>query len=469
MSFEFSGQDESSNPLSSYSCKIDNQCFEDCTGTQDYNGLPDGQHTFTVKGADSRGLQDRRSYSWYVDSIPPTVEFTQKPSSPLDNPVSTFTFQGHDNRSVADFECRSDSDDEDEFASCDDPTNISSGSLTSDLGFSDGQHTMDVRAKDKAGNLSDDVRHSWTVATIPQVTVGPNNFTPIVIGGKNYSNHTNAFKFNIAATDAGANLSSGHTCFLSIRSGIGTSSANCSNAVFSFLNGINHEGEFSLRVRHTDLASNSGEATYAWIIDRTVNAPTISQGGVSGSIYGRDFNRRFDFEAGTDVSGIAKIECKIDSGSYETCVTGASGSKSYTEASGTYIIYARSHDGTGNISSESQIKWVIDNASPSITDRSKRSRPAGGWLMCFNVNDGDEGSGVVRVRVQLSPTDSSLTSLPQNPAPDFDYASTRLCKVYTNAEIDNATDFVIEVTDRVGWTVTESYGSIYTPATGWDD
>ena len=42
-------------------------------------------------------------------------------------------------------------------------------------------------------------------------------------------------------------------------------------------------------------------------------------------------------------------------------------------------------------------------------------------------------------------------------------------KVYTNAEIDNATNFKIEVTDRVGWTVTESYGSTYTPATGWDD
>ncbi|MDQ3630269.1 MAG: phytase, partial [Actinomycetota bacterium] len=72
----------SSEPGSTFECRLDAAAFAPCTSPKDYADLADGQHTFEVRATDGAGNLDQSpaSRTWTVDGTAPTVRISSPPS-----------------------------------------------------------------------------------------------------------------------------------------------------------------------------------------------------------------------------------------------------------------------------------------------------------------------------------------------------------------------------------------------------
>jgi hypothetical protein len=81
--FSFTGTDNVTAPTSlTFECKLDGGAFTPCTSPKMYTGLTNGSHTFQVRAKDAAGNLDASpaSYTWTVDTTPPTVTCSASPS-----------------------------------------------------------------------------------------------------------------------------------------------------------------------------------------------------------------------------------------------------------------------------------------------------------------------------------------------------------------------------------------------------
>ena len=155
----------------SYECKLDGAAFSACEPDGvEYSGLPDGTHSFQVRGRNASGPDPTpATYSWRVDTVPPSATLDQAPSNP--SPGASATFKFHASEANATFECSlAPAGQPDSFSSC------TSGKTYA--GLADGTYVFQVRAKDQAGNQqATPTAYSWTVdnsladTTPPETTI----------------------------------------------------------------------------------------------------------------------------------------------------------------------------------------------------------------------------------------------------------------------------------------------------------
>jgi Bacterial Ig-like domain len=146
----------SSEPGATFECKIDTSAFGLCTSPYSPPGtLGDGSHTFVVKATDEAGNEDPTpaSYTWAIDLDPPPVpDITDGPDDITLSASATFSFTSE---ADASFVCTLDG------------ASSSCGSPKTYNGLSDGLHTLNVIAKDAAGNESLPAMRIWTVDLSP--------------------------------------------------------------------------------------------------------------------------------------------------------------------------------------------------------------------------------------------------------------------------------------------------------------
>ena len=160
---------------STFECQIDGVDFTPCTSPQDYTGLAEGAHSFSVRAIYPIGNPDPTpaTYSWTVDTTPPDTSITSTPSNPSNSSDASFSFTSTETGST--FECQLDGDG---FGVCTSPKGYSD--------LSEGTHTFEVRAIDVLGNSDlSPASFSWTIdAVAPYTTLngnwmvnirGPNN------------------------------------------------------------------------------------------------------------------------------------------------------------------------------------------------------------------------------------------------------------------------------------------------------
>jgi len=157
-------------------CKLDEEDFVNCDSQPfQASGLEEGTHTFQVRAVTNQGTGLPASYTWTVDTQPPTTTIGDRPSNPSAGSVS-FTYESNELGST--FECSlAQAGAADAFASC-----TSSGK--SYAGLADGGYTFKVRATDRAGNLGSTAAYSWqvvnplTTSTSTPISIVP---TPVTI------------------------------------------------------------------------------------------------------------------------------------------------------------------------------------------------------------------------------------------------------------------------------------------------
>jgi hypothetical protein len=122
--------------------------------------VADGSRTVSARAVDHQGAISAHTKSVTVDNTVPTVSITSGPSGTVGTSSATFSFSASDATSgLSSVDCKLDGG---AFEPC-------STSKSYD-GLSDGEHTFQVRATDKAGNVATQSR-TWTVDTVaPMVT-----------------------------------------------------------------------------------------------------------------------------------------------------------------------------------------------------------------------------------------------------------------------------------------------------------
>ncbi len=139
-----------------YQCVMDEasgETWTDCTSPFTYTvPLAEGQHTFQVKASDgASSMELPASYTWTIDTTPPTVEVTGTSDEPLTQRSATFTFTGV---GAAAYYCAMDGQTAEVCISPKSYVNLSLGS-----------HTFSVYAVDQAGNASQPALVTWTAGT----------------------------------------------------------------------------------------------------------------------------------------------------------------------------------------------------------------------------------------------------------------------------------------------------------------
>ena len=145
----------SSEPGSTFECKLDDGTYAACDSPKDYPGLSDGGHTFYVRATDTAGNPDATpaDYTWDIDTAAPDTTITGLPPNPSNSTDASFTFTSSE--TGATFECKLD---DGAYETCDSPRDYT--------GLGDGGHTFYVRATDAAGNPDPTpATYAWVIDT----------------------------------------------------------------------------------------------------------------------------------------------------------------------------------------------------------------------------------------------------------------------------------------------------------------
>ena len=139
--------------LGGFQCQLDGAAFAACTSPKTLPATADGSHTFTVKAIDTAGNPGQTSYTWTIDTDPPTITLTQTPPNFSSNSTPTFAFTA-DEPIPAGFQCKLDAG---AFAACTSPKTFGT--------TPDGSHTFTVKGADAAGN-NVSTSYAWTIDTV---------------------------------------------------------------------------------------------------------------------------------------------------------------------------------------------------------------------------------------------------------------------------------------------------------------
>jgi Ca2+-binding RTX toxin-like protein len=173
MSAEF-GFSASPPTGAAFECRLDGAAFTPCTSPMSYTGLagdgaPTGtSHTFQVRAKNAGGTDPSpASFTWTIDTVSPSVSLTGRPPDPSPAGSAAFAFSADE---PAGFRCSLEGPQPSAAAPC------SSGIAYSAL--PSGRYTFKLTATDLAGNVSDPVSYSWTVAPTTEPPRRPLDRTP---------------------------------------------------------------------------------------------------------------------------------------------------------------------------------------------------------------------------------------------------------------------------------------------------
>jgi hypothetical protein len=390
-SFSFGGTDPSpASGIDHFECKLDAAAFAACASPASYTSLADASHTFQVRAVDKAGNTDPSpaTFTWLVDTTPPDTTITSSPADPTNSTSASFSFTGTDSggSGVDRFECKLDSG---SFGGCSSPKMYS--------GLSEGSHTFEVRADDKAGNTDPSpASFTWLVDTTPPDTT--------ITGSPADPTNSTSASFSFTGTDSGGSGVDRFECKLDA-----AAFATCTSpASYSGL----AEGSHTFQVRAIDKAGNAdaSPASFTWLIDTTPPDTTITSNPADPS---GSSSASFAFN-GTDpspASGVDRFECKLDAAAFATCTSPASYSGL---ADGSHTFQVRAVDKAGNTDpTPASFTWLVDTKAPSATitfPANSGSYNAATWDsgcgtpagdICGTASDTAGGSGVQVVKVSI--------------------------------------------------------------------
>ncbi len=160
--FEFTGTDNVTGALElDFECSLNGGAFESCSSPHEVQDLEPGAYTMRVRATDQAGNVDQSpaTHAWTVEDVTaPETSIDSGPEDPTQETSATFEFSADE--TGATFQCSLDGG---AFAACESPHQVT--------GLALGDHSMDVRARDAAGNFdSTPERWTWTVEPPPDTT-----------------------------------------------------------------------------------------------------------------------------------------------------------------------------------------------------------------------------------------------------------------------------------------------------------
>lgn len=271
------------------------------------------------------------------DNVGPSVSFARAPESISSSRQAQFSISAKDSLSgLSEIECAG--IDSLDFQPC---TSLVSKSIPQENSY-----VFSVRAKDRAGNISETAKHSWLVDwTPPVVTL---NETPPVVTGSDKA------KFTLSATDNLAGVKD-IVCFQPVTN----QEVSCINGAFEISSLT--DGNYTTRMKAIDKAGNSSNwKEYKWRVDLT--APSITLVSTPNPFDNR-LSAKFEFEGKDGNDPVTAFKCRIDSGAFQACSSGSN----FPVSAGSRKFEVVAVDGVGNISVPAAYSWLVDNQVPTVT------------------------------------------------------------------------------------------------------
>ena len=341
--FEFSGNDGGGSGVASFECRRDGGTWAACPSPKEYAGLGDGSHSFEVKAIDQAGNVDPgpASFTWTIDTTPPSLQITLGPSGLTNDSTPTFGFSAEPGVS---FECSID-ESAPAFGPCSGAT-----SHTPAVPLSDGPHTFRVRAGDAATNQATATR-SFNVDTAappaPELsaTVPPspaNDNTPQIVGTAPAGT---SVKLYGSAACTGSPLAT--VTAAELGGGIEVSVPDNSSTTFGATTTTAAENVSGCSEPLTYVEDSAAPDTQ---INIKPNALTNSSAA------------SFGFSGNDGAGSVASFECRRDSGTWAACPS----PKEYTGlAEGSHSFDVKAIDQAGNVDpSPASFNWTIDLTTP---------------------------------------------------------------------------------------------------------
>ncbi len=308
----------------------------------------EGPHTVDFRATDQAGLQATTSLSFQVDKTPPTVSFT-----PTGTPGANGWYTSPVALSISAEDALSG------VAGIEYSLDGNSWTPGSSLNLGDGEHTVEARATDNAGNLS---------AVTPATTTGlqVDTTAPVLslalsgILGKNAW-----YVSNVTTTASVADATSGVA--LTEYSVDGNTWETGTRVT------VSADGSHSVRFRVTDQAGNQSADARSFKIDQTkpLSAFISPLEGSSGTVASGEFE--LNGRSSDATAGLAAVQISTDNGSTWTALTPTStGDWRYLwdtrrNPNNLYPVLARAEDLAGNVESSAQVTLLLANQPPKVS------------------------------------------------------------------------------------------------------
>jgi len=328
---------EADDAGATFECRIDSadeDAWVSCESPLDLTDLSEGRHTFEARAADTFGnvTPEPAAWSWTVDQTAPSATIGSAPPEIGNSPQASFEFSADESGSS--FECRVDSTEESDWASC--------GSPFEATGLGEGQHRFQVRATDQAGNQGPAESHEWTIdLTKPVVTIDdhPVAFTNATTADFDFSSDEGDSVFQCDLDNAGWEDCAPPTAYDDLT-----------------------EGVHAFRVRAIDVAGNVSDAkSFSWQIILTPPQISIDSGPDALT---NSPSADIEFSSNDNQ---ATFECRLDSSAPEGWNDCSSPFHADDLTDGSHRFEVRATDGLGNVSDEASHEWTVDLTAPAVT------------------------------------------------------------------------------------------------------
>lgn len=327
----------SDDPVFFYQCSLNGAPFAGCTSPVAYGGLPEGVHTFVVRGIDPAGNIEANppTMTWLVDWTAPETLITSGPPEFTNSTSATFAFSAGE---AATFQC---SLDDAPFAPC------NGGAAASYFSLTPGMHRLEVRARDLASNLdASPSEFVWVIDLTPPTTT---------ITSSQPSGGSTQATLTFTSNEATATF----TCRVDINRNSAAPWLPCVSPVV--LTGL-VSGLHVFEVRAKDAAGNidATQAGVSWTVSSGATAPldtTITSGPVEVIA---STSAGFTF---TSTVANATFECRVNTSSFQPC----SSPKTYSFPNGTTnTVYVRARNPqTGELdTTPASNTFVVDLSAP---------------------------------------------------------------------------------------------------------
>lgn len=349
-------------------CSIDTGAFSACTSGQQFPGLGEGAHTFSVKARDAALNEDpmAATRSFTIDTIAPDTTITGGPSGPVQSSTATFSFSSEPG---ATFVC-----------TLRGSTPCESG--VPFAGLPDGTYVFGVAARDAAGNTDGTpAEQTFTVDTaepvvgldaVPLTGSGATSDTTPTFGGA-AGNLTGDLGVEVEIFAGGAATGTPVRTLTATRTGA-TYTATPATPL--------DPGEYTALAKQVDYAGNIGESVdkRTFIVDTgapavgldavaltgpgATNDATPTLTGAAGNAAGDDPQVMVDIFAGETATGSPQRTLPVNRTGATYTATVAAGSPL---TDGTYTARARQTDYASNPGVSAPVTFTVDTIAPDTT------------------------------------------------------------------------------------------------------
>jgi hypothetical protein len=324
----------SNDPGATFQCAMDQDPLGTCPTSYTPRPLSDGAHSLSVQAIDAAGNESEvRSRSFTVDTSPARATITAGPPEGSTSGSRSPTFRFNSSEPGATFECRVDSG---AFTRCSSP-------YTTQV-LADGEHTFQVRAIDRAGNVSQPATRSWRVGLA--IAGGPSSGSPT-------NDPTPSFTFS--SPD-----SAGFTCSVDGAAPQGCTSPYTAPSLA--------EGDHTFTVRQ-----GTASASRRFTVDTTAPAVTLRSGPANGSAT-NDPTPTFRFSSS---DARASFQCRYERQGFSACSGPRSDTPSAPLRDGAQRFRVRAVDAAHNLSDVELRSFTVDTVPPRVTIQRRGKKGTG--------------------------------------------------------------------------------------------